>query len=130
MTAQEAARHSRVTPQRGPLNWRRVDPKGLLAKDHVRRHNADMPGRVGPHSVFNRNGINQTAKAWEIIKTENIPGKVGHNGNWEYVVPMENAGWQGGNASLPGHGQPLNFIKIITQPNSNNIVTSYPVAGP
>lgn len=40
-----------------------------------------------------------------------------------YFIPFQNAGFQGG---ASGQGENLNFIRIVTKKNSNEIITSYP----
>ena len=111
-----------------PLKWNGSrDREGLTRKDHVRRHGADIPGRNVPHGVFSGNPINQTAQAWKIAKEQGVQPVVQPNGNLAYTIPMRNAGIQGGNPAHPDHGKILNNVLIITKPNSNQIVTSYPV---
>ncbi|OHT23049.1 hypothetical protein A3Q29_21580 [Providencia stuartii] len=111
---------------KGALDWGGIDPKGLSRKDHVRRHGIDDPTRNIPHGVFNDNAINQTANAWQRAKELGIRPQVQGN-KWIYEIPSPNAGWQGGNPSLPGHGQALNTIKIATDANSNRVVTAFPI---
>ena len=43
-----------------------------------------------------------------------------------YDIPSPNAGIQGGNPALPGHGQTLNTIRIVTEANSNRVITAFP----
>ena len=110
---------------RKPIDWGGVDPKGLSRKDHVKLHGVDDPSRNVPHGVFSSNPINQTADAWKRAKDTGISPVVQGNRRI-YDVPTPNAGIQGGNPSLPGHGQTLDTIRIVLEKNSNRIITSFP----
>ncbi|OOL36198.1 RHS repeat-associated core domain-containing protein [Pseudomonas sp. FSL W5-0299] len=113
----------------GDLDWNGVDKKGLTRADHVRRHGADDPTRPVPHGVFTEEPIKATENAWAIAKRDGITPYVEQpgNGNWIYDVPYPNAGFKGG---LPGaaDGHPvLNSIRIVVKPNTNNVVTAFPM---
>ena len=114
-----------VNLDKKPLDWGGVDPKGLSRKDHVKLHGVDDPSRNVPHGVFSSNPINQTADAWKRAKDTGISPVVQGNRRI-YDVPTPNAGIQGGNPSLPGHGQTLDTIRIVIEKNSNRVITSFP----
>lgn len=98
---------------------------GFTTTEHIRRH-AKNDLKPDFHGVFNDDPIKATKKAWKEKgkkspdrKDRDIPGKEGD----VYYVPYRNAGWQGGRL---GQGEKLHFIKIVTKPNSNIIITSHP----
>ena len=108
---------------------RRGEDNRLL---HVMKHIEDAPNRDSAHGVFNNlsewgDVIAKLDEAWLIAKTNNIPKQIGANGNWGYVIPMPNVGYQGGNPLLAGHGQTLNQMVLIFKANTTEIVTAYPV---
>ena len=111
---------------RKPLDWGGEDPNGLSRKDHVRRHGVDDPTRPGPHSVFSQDPINQTADAWGRAKESGLQPTIQGNRRI-YDVPTPNAGVQGGNPSVPGHGQSLDGIRIVMERDSNRVITAFPI---
>jgi len=117
--------HNNCNIADGPLNWSGTDPNGLTRKDHVRRHGVDDPSRNVPHGVFSENPINQTADAWQRAKDLKIEPTV-QGDRLVYEIPSPNAGIQGGNPSLPGHGQTLDTIVIVVEAGNNKIITSFP----
>ena len=110
---------------KGPLDWGGTDPQGLSRKDHVRRHGIDDPSRSTAHGVFNGDPINLTADAWKRAKELGIEPQIQGN-RLVYDIPYPNAGIQGGNPGLPGHGQTLNTIRIVTEAGSNRVITAFP----
>jgi len=51
----------------------------------------------------------------------------GHPSITQFDIPSPEAGWQGGNSSLAGHGSSLNSIRIVTEKNSSKVITAFPV---
>lgn len=90
------------------------------------RHGIDDPNRNTPHGVFNNDAISQTEDAWRRASDLKIEPAVQGN-RWVYDIPSPEAGWQGGNSSLPGHGSSLNAIRIVTEKNSSKVITAFPV---
>ena len=113
----------------GNLDWSGTDPHGLSRADHVRRHGADDPSRQVPHGVFADEPIKATEDAWGVAKRDGIqpytetPG----NGNWIYDVPYPDAGIQGGAPGAAAGNPILNMIRIVVKPNSNQVVTAFPI---
>jgi len=112
---------------RGPLDWGEKDPSFGSRKDHVRKHGVDDPERTVAHGVFNGDPIITTQQAWRRAVENNMkPFQYGAQGRWIYDIPMPSAGKQLGNPLLPGYGNSTSHVRIIVEPNTNRIVTSYP----
>ncbi len=124
-SAADATRLSRSNNVSGPLRWNGArDRHGLTRKDHVRRHGVNDTSRP-LHGVFNDSPISTTQQAWQRVREDGIYPNNKQN-SWDndvYDVPMENAGWQGGNQ---GTGQQLDTVRIVTRPGTNEVVTAYP----
>lgn len=106
------------------LDWKAVVPKsgkykGEAREDHVRRHNVDDKTK-DIHGVFKSDGVATTNAAWNRAQDLGLkPNAAG-----ELIVPMgEVVGISGGRL---GTGLPLNSVRMIVQPNTNNIITSMP----
>jgi hypothetical protein len=106
------------------LDWKAVVPKsgkykGEAREDHVRRHNTDDTTK-DLHGVFKGDGVATTNAAWNRAQDLGLrPNSAG-----ELIVPMgETVGISGGRL---GTGLPLTSVRIIVQPNTNNIITSMP----
>ena len=108
-----------------PLDWGGFDPNGLSRKEHVKLHGVDNPSRNVPHGVFSGDPINQTADAWKRAKEMGLKPKIEGNRRI-YDVPTANAGIQGGNPALDGHGQALDAIRIVLEKDSNRVITAFP----
>jgi RHS repeat-associated protein len=102
------------------LDWSRVNHRGETASQHVNLHGTNDLNKP-MHGVFNGNPINITNNAWR--NKGNIQPVRQANGNDLYVIPVPNAGTQGG---LRGNGTTLNNVSIITVGGTNRIVTSFP----
>lgn len=68
----------------------------------------------------------QTEDAWKHAKNTGIKPEIQGNRH-VYDVPYPNAGIQGGNPNLPGNGQTLNKIRIVTDSSSNGVITAFPI---
>ncbi|MCL2593356.1 MAG: hypothetical protein FWD82_08350, partial [Defluviitaleaceae bacterium] len=87
-----------------------VNRKGENAWDHVMTHEKPTTNpNKKMHTVFRKHPIRATNAAWK--KRSMIPPA-----NGEYVIPTIGAGTLGENA-----------IKIVVIPNTNKLVTAYPV---
>lgn len=89
-------------------------------------HGADIPDRAVPHGVFANNPSDMTNKAWDIAVRDKIVPSVGPNGNLVYDIPFPNAGIMGGRPGKKAGNPTLHTIRIVTQSNSNKIVTAFP----
>lgn len=75
------------------------------------------------HGVFYGDSQNTLNKAWQ----NKSQGIVISEGNTDmYIIPYENAGYAGG---YGGQCNNLNSITIITQKDTNNIITGFPGNG-
>jgi hypothetical protein len=110
----------------GELDWNRVNPQGEDALTHVMRHDVDIPNRPGAHGVFSETSLDQVENAWNIAKQQGIQLTVGPNGNWVYDIPSPEAGLQGGQVGAAAGIPILNNIRIVTVPNTNQVVTAFP----
>jgi len=109
------------------LDWGGKDPNFSSRKDHVRKHGIDSPTRTNPHGVFNGDPIITTQQAWRRAVENNMkPFQYNGQGNWIYDIPMPSAGKQLGSPHLPGYGSSTSHIRIVVEPKTNRIVTSYP----
>jgi transcription elongation factor Elf1 len=106
------------------LDWTVVVPikgkyKGENRYDHVRRHNVDDTTKPN-HGIFKEDGVATTNAAWNRAQDLGLkPNSAG-----ELIVPMgETVGISGG---ALGTGLPLNSVRILVQPTTNNIITSMP----
>ena len=106
--------------------WDQRDGNGLSRREHVERHNNDIPDRDGPHGVFADDAVETVDKAWEKAIEMELEGVVQPNGNIRYEVPYPDAGLQGGNPDLPGHGDVLDTVTIVVKPPNNDIITAFP----
>lgn len=75
------------------------------------------------HGVFYGDAKNTIEKAWE----NRANGYMITSGNKDiYIIPYENVGYAGG---YGGQGNNLNYITIITQKGTNNIISGFPGNG-
>jgi RHS repeat-associated protein len=109
----------------GDLDWSRVNAQGEDALDHVMLHDADNLAKP-VHGVFSGTSLDQVEEAWNIAKQQGIQPYAGNNGNWNYDIPFPDAGLRGGQAGAAAGNPILDSIKIVTLPNSNQVVTAFP----
>ena len=88
---------------------------------HVKEHAGQ--NLIKPeHGVFYGDPIKVTDEAWVIAQKLKIKPLVINNRD-HYVVPRANAGYYGG---YSGTRENLNHILLITEHNSNKVITSFP----
>ena len=105
------------------LNWDNViGKKGETRVEHVKLHESNDLTKA-EHGVFYGEAKNTIEKAWE----NRTNGYMITSGNKDiYIIPYENVGYAGG---YGGQGNNLNYITIITQKGTNNIITGFPGNG-
>ncbi len=75
------------------------------------------------HGVFYGDSTSTINKAWN----NRGNGYMISEGNTDlYIIPYQNAGYAGG---YGGQGNNLNYVTIITQKGTNNIITGFPENG-
>ena len=107
----------------GKLNWDNViSKKGETRVEHVKLHESNDFTKV-EHGVFYGDAKNTIEKAWE----NRANGYMITSGNKDiYIIPYENVGYAGGYGC---QGNNLNYITIITQKGTNNIISGFPGNG-
>jgi hypothetical protein len=106
------------------LDWDSVvSKKGETRVDHINNHGADNLGR-DTHTVFNDDPITTTNKAWE-NKGNTSPIDDGMGGEI-YNIPYKNSGYEGG---AKGSGGNLDYVTIVVEKGTNNIITAFPSSG-
>ncbi|MCC6074180.1 hypothetical protein ACFPTX_17030 [Pseudomonas sp. GCM10022188] len=92
-------------------------------------HGLDDPTRAVPHGVFTEDPIIATEKAWEIAKSKGVKPHVESPGNrnWVYDIPYAGAGILGERPGAAAGNPVLNLIMIVVKPDSNRIVTAFPM---
>ena len=106
------------------LDWDAVVSKktGETRVEHVKLHESNDLTKQS-HGVFYGDSQNTLNKAWQ----NKSQGIVISEGNTDmYIIPYENAGYAGG---YGGQCNNLNSITIITQKDTNNIITGFPGNG-
>ena len=88
---------------------------------HVKEHSGQNLTKP-EHGVFYRDPVKVTNEAWITAQQLKLKPLVINNRD-HYVVPRANAGYFGG---YSGTRENLNYILLITEHNSNKIVTSFP----
>jgi RHS repeat-associated protein len=107
-----------------PLDWSLVSKKGETRAEHVGLHGTNNLQKPS-HGVFYGDPVATTNDAWSIGQRTGVkPTTVG--GVDIHVIPRPNSGYSGGFA---GQGQNLDTVTIITQQNTNKIITAYPGNG-
>ncbi|NDI36496.1 polymorphic toxin-type HINT domain-containing protein [Chengkuizengella sediminis] len=104
------------------LDWSITSKKGETRGEHVEKHGTNNLQKK-EHGVFYGNPTDVINNAW------NNKGNVTPitEGNVDiYHIPYPNAGHAGGYAS---QGQNLDYITIITQKDTNKIITGFPSVG-
>lgn len=106
------------------LNWGYRNPNtGEAALDHVKLHEYNDVSKE-LHGVFNGNGQKITEQAWK----KNPRAKPIIQGNREvYYLKYRNAGFEGG---FNGTGKQLNYVKVVVERSTGDIITSFPDYGP
>ena len=75
------------------------------------------------HGVFYGDSVSTINKAWD----NRANGYMLSEGNTDlYIIPYQNAGFAGG---YGGQGNNLNYVTIVTQKGTNNIITGFPGNG-
>jgi hypothetical protein len=106
------------------LNWSYRNPNtGEIAKDHVKLHEYnDLSKRL--HGVFHGDGTKITEQAWR--KNPNARPII--SGDREvYYLKYRNAGFEGG---FNGTGKQLDYVKVVVERSSGDIITAFPDYGP
>ena len=105
------------------LDWDAVvSRRGETRKAHVALHEANDLSKPS-HGVFYGDSISTINKVWD----NRGNGYMISEGNTDlYIVPYQNAGYAGG---YGGQGNNLNYVTIITQKGTNNIITGFPGNG-
>ncbi|MDR2067389.1 MAG: hypothetical protein LBP41_00140, partial [Holosporaceae bacterium] len=110
------------------LNWNAV------RESHVRKHGGQNLSKL-EHGVFYGDPVRVTNEAWEIaqnlkiepikIDINKLPNRYSSTECYRnhYVVPRSNSGYYGG---YGGNGENLNFVLIVTEAETNRIITSFP----
>ena len=89
-------------------------------------HDSDIPTKA-IHGVFADDPIATTNQAWDRAVQQGIrPTLDIKTGNWRYDIPYPEAGLGGGVAGNSAGNPVLNFVRIVTLPNSNIVVTAFP----
>lgn len=107
----------------GKLNWDAVVGKrGETRKAHVVLHEVNDLSKPS-HGVFYGDSVSTINKAWD----NRANGYMLSEGNTDlYVIPYQNVGFSGG---YGGQGNNLNYVTIVTQKGTNNIITGFPGNG-
>jgi hypothetical protein len=104
------------------LNWSIVSKTGQTRAQHVGQHSVNNLQKQY-YGVFYGNPVNVTNNAWaargglQPIQQGTVD---------VYNIPYANAGYLGGYAS---QGQNLNYVTVIVQKGTNNLITAYPSFG-
>lgn len=111
------------------LRYAGFDPEGRTRVEHVLRHAADEPRRVGSHGVFdggNDGALATIDAAWKQVKQANIkPRKEGSTSS--YTVPMgKRVGYLGGQNGARRKNPPLTKVFIVVRTNTSEVVTAFP----
>ena len=123
--------------QIGKLTWRSPagltykgkDSEGLTRVEHVLRHAADQPRRVGSHGVFdggNDKALATVDEAWRIVKQKKIkPRDEGYSS--AYTIPMgRRVGYLGGQNGARRKNPPLKRVFIVVRKNTTEVITAFP----
>lgn len=100
-----------------------VSKKGETRVDHINKHGVDNLGR-DTHTVFNNDPITTTNKAW--TNKSNVSPIDDGMGGQIYNIPYKNAGFEGG---VKGSGANLDYVTIVVEKGTNNIITAFPSSG-
>ena len=95
---------------------------GETRYEHVKLHEVNDLSKES-HGVFYGVSVNTINKAWN-NKSNGI--KISGESVDTYIIPYENAGYAG---RYGGQRQNLNSITIITQKNSDKLITGFPGNG-
>ena len=95
---------------------------GETRYEHVKLHEVNDLSKES-HGVFYGDSVNTINKAWS---NKSNGFKISGERVDTYIIPYENAGYAGG---YGGQRQNLNTITIITQKDSNKIITGFPGNG-
>lgn len=111
------------------LVYRGRDAEGRTRLEHVMRHAADEPQRVGSHGVFEggRDGaLAVIDEAWERIRRLKIRPQR-DEGREAYLVSMgRRIGYLGGQAGQDRGNPPLNRVRLVVREGTSEVVTAYP----
>lgn len=100
-----------------------VSKKGETRVDHINKHGVDNHGR-DTHTVFSNDPIATTNEAW--ASKGNVSPIDDGMGGEIYNIPYKNAGYEGG---ANGSGATLDYVTIVVEKGTNNIITAFPSSG-
>lgn len=96
--------------------------RGETRRAHVALHETNDLSKPS-HGVFYGDSVSTINKAWD----NRANGYMLSEGNTDlYIIPYQNAGFAGG---YGGQGNNLNYVTIVTQKGTNNIITGFPGNG-
>jgi RHS repeat-associated protein len=113
-----------------PLNWSAANKRtGETGLEHVIDQHAELNFRKPVQGVFYGDPVSTINDAWGRAQSQGIqpvPSRGYGLGNDLYLVPYPNAGFAGG---YSGQFQNLDYVSIITERDTANLVTGFPGNG-
>ena len=102
------------------LDWSIVKQRtGETRVEHVQRHESNNLQKES-HGVFYGDAVATIEDAWK----NRSNGVIQPSGSSDvYIIPRANSGYAGG---YSGQGQNLDYVTIVTESNTNRIITGFP----
>ena len=111
------------------LKYQGRDPEGLTRVEHVLRHARDIPGRDGPHGVFDGGEDRVFAvidEGWRLAQEKRIRPDVERDRS-VYLIPMgRRIGYLGGQTGASRGKPPLSRLFLVIETRTKSVVTAFP----
>lgn len=111
------------------LKYAGKDPEGRTRVEHVLRHAANEPRRVGSHGVFdggNDKALATVDEAWKLAKQKKIKPK-NEGRTSAFTIPMgRRVGYLGGQSGAKRGKPALRKVFIVVRTDTSEVITAFP----
>ena len=111
------------------LRYEGRDPDGRTRVEHVLRHARDIPGRAGPHGVFDGGPdrvFGVIDEAWRRAQRDRIRPEVERDRS-VYSIPMgRRIGFLGGQTGARSGHPPLSKVFLVIETRTKSVITAFP----